>query len=155
MKKSISLFAVLMLFGSVSFGQKLMKTYYDYQNTKVHEVYYVNAKGEKDGKYTEYAENGIITGQSTFHNGVANGVITIYNTETGRQILFKRETYKEGVKDGPATYYDAVNDPTIPTASGSYKNDAKDGLWTFIKPVSSQDYNYPDPEIPQQASGRL
>ncbi|HWY98053.1 MAG TPA: hypothetical protein VNY36_03105 [Bacteroidia bacterium] len=140
-----------LIFPLTGFSQKLVKTYYDYQNTKIHEEYYVNANGEKDGKYTEYSQNGIVTGQATFHNGLANGTVIVYSTETGRQVLLKKETYVEGKKNGSATYYDDVNDASIVTSTGAYKDDAKEGSWTFIKPLTAQDYNYPNPEIPQQA----
>ena len=110
-------------------SQQLMRSYYDYQKTQKKEEYYVNAKGEKNGAYKAFDENGILNGQCTFKNGLMDGACIEYNTSTGRQLPSQTETYKDGNKNGPAVYY---NGNGIIYRQGSYKDEKKDGLWMRI-----------------------
>jgi antitoxin component YwqK of YwqJK toxin-antitoxin module len=128
LKLSISLF----LCASCVNAQILKKTYYDFQKTKVNEVYYVNAKGEKNGLYKTYDEaTGVLTEEATFVNGELNGVHKLYNWTTGKAILRQSETYKNNVKTGEAKYYDGESSMIL-NARGNLIAGKKNGIWTFI-----------------------
>lgn len=110
-------------------GQQLMRSYYDWQKTMKKEEYYVNAKGEKNGSYKAYSDNGILALQYNFKNGLMDGLCVEYETSTGRQLNNKSETYKDGILNGPATYYNGNN---IIYRQGSFKNAKKEGMWLMV-----------------------
>ena len=104
MKKKILLFATLLLFGSISFAQTLYRTYYDYEKQHVHEEYYANSYGVKNGIYKEYSEYGGVLQEGTYKEDKKTGKWTTMN-EKGK--LSKVETYKDDNLNGPyISYYD-------------------------------------------------
>jgi antitoxin component YwqK of YwqJK toxin-antitoxin module len=72
MKQLTILLAILTL-STISFSQKLVKTYWDYRETKIQSEYYTDAYGNKNGSYKGYSEFGGILLQGTFKNNAPIG----------------------------------------------------------------------------------
>ena len=126
-------------------SQTLVKTYYDFQKTRVNEVYYVNAKGEKNGAYKTYSsDNGVLTEEANFLNGELNGVHKLYNWGNGKAIIRQSETYVQGIKTGEAKYYDGEK-TMILLAHGNLVNGKREGIWEYITKIESdmpEGFNY-------------
>jgi len=101
-----------MLLGCLlSFAQKPVKTYYDpYQRAHVEESYFVNARGQKNGLYTKYDQNGLKRVEIPYLNGVPNGIAKEYYEYAlgtpGQEALYKTATYTNGKQNGITIYYD-------------------------------------------------
>lgn len=132
MKIPLSLLAIVVSFGLNA--QQLKKTYYDYNKTKVDEEYFVNAKGEKNGKYKEYTREGILGQEANYVNGQLDGVYIKYATYGGKAELASKETYKADLLNGPATYYGEVG---LILRQGNYIDGKKDGAWTILTPYNN------------------
>ena len=139
MKGRISILFVLTLLCVQATGQTLKKTYYDYQNTNVKEVYYVNSRGEKNGSYKSYYEDGLIGVESNYLNGNRHGLYKEYQWGGSKTYLNKQETYKDGVLHGPAKYYGG-EDLSIVVSRGNYVDGKEDGVWTFVEKVANGFY---------------
>ena len=73
--KYLKLYLLLFLiigFTNNSNAQKVKKTYYDWQGTKIKEIFTVNAQQQRNGNYKVYFENGLIGMDAIFKNGVIN-----------------------------------------------------------------------------------
>jgi len=140
MKKNVTLLLTFLLSGSVSFGQTLVKTYYDFDHKEVHEVYYTNNYGVKNGSYVEYSEYGGILTQGTYKNDKSVGHWIIKN-EKG--ILLVDENYdNDGYWNGQvARYTDGYK-----YAQEEYKHGVKSGHWKewFQDETASKVYLKPD-----------
>ena len=115
---------------STLYSQTLKRTYYDWRKTSIEEEFYTNSKGEKDGLYKKYSENGIIEISGNMKKGYWNGIVTNFITSNGRQELASKETWVDGVKNGPASYFGSLN---VPLEQGNYENDEKEGIWSMIQ----------------------
>ncbi len=62
-----------------TFAQKLVKTYYDYRNTKIQSEYYTDAYGVKNGTYKGYSEYGGILLQGSYKDDAPIGKWTENN----------------------------------------------------------------------------
>lgn len=101
----------LMLTHFASFAQKQIKTYYDpYQRTHVEEVYFINAKGQKNGLYTKYDQDGLKRLEIPYVNGVPSGLAKEYYEYAlgtpGQEPLYRTATYTNGKQNGITVYYD-------------------------------------------------
>ena len=135
MKKLIAF--LLCLYSSVpmtGYTQTLKKTYYDIYKTTINEEFYVNSKGEKNGKYKEYTREGIVDVEANYKNGQLDGLCMEYFTSDGRQLIKSKVNYINGMREGEAFYYNhvACYPSPIIQAQGKYMNDKKEGSWTKI-----------------------
>lgn len=142
--KSISLLSFLFYFGQNAYSQKQFKTYYDLNNTKVKEVYFTNAKGEKEGVYKLYDENGIIQQEANYKAGVLEGMLKEYYPLTNKACLKRTAIYKNGDVDGQTTFYE--EECNVVSAQGNCSRYyLKEGVWVFYKKIDAsmpEGYNY-------------
>lgn len=131
MKKNITLFVALFFLCGASIGQKTVITYYDFQHTEKHEVYYTNDYGVKTGSYTEYSKYGGILVKGTYKDDKKEGEWVV-NDSKGH--LVSKETYLDDVLDGPASYYDYDVLGSVSGATGTYKDGKRTGIWNCIAP---------------------
>ena len=114
-------------------AQKIVKSYYDYKKTKVHEEYSTNNYGVKNGSYKEFSEYGGILTQGTCKNDIKVGKWVTNNSDGTPH---KIETFNDkGEMDGPFTGW--ANGIMI--RQGTYKNDKKSGMWTIIEAYTNYD----------------
>lgn len=99
MKIKLILIAIA-IYGN-AFGQQHVVTYHDMFKKFKHEVYDLDSKGEKNGKYISYYPDGRIETQNNYVHGKLNGL--------------EKEYYLDGYRYGLAHIY-------------NYKNDEPDGL---------------------------
>lgn len=138
MKIQFTVILIVCLFSLGLNGQTLVKTFYDFQKTRVNEVFYVNSKGEKNGVYKTYNKNnGVLEEEATFINGELNGVHKLYDVSSGRSYLRQSETYKNNRKNGEAKYFSGDN-YTITHAQGNYLDGKREGLWTIIEVIEGE-----------------
>ncbi len=99
-----------------TFAQKLVKTYYDYRNTKIQSEYYTDAYGVKNGTYKGYSEYGGILLQGSYKDDAPIGKWT-ENYLDGKLHFIKTYTspgYTNfDVKDGKIISYYENGEPTI------------------------------------------
>jgi len=117
-------------------AQTLKKTFYDLYGTKPKEVYYVNAKGEKNGSYKSYHDDGLLSEEANFKNGDLDGVYKEYQWLGNKTLLKSSVTYKSGIKDGPAVYYGG-KDFSTKVNQGNFVNGKKEGLWKVCEENSN------------------
>lgn len=98
MKICIILIAVAIY--SNAFGQQHIVTYYDAFNKHKQEVYDLDSKGEKNGKYISYFVDGRIEAERNYIHGKLNGKETIYYTDGYRYGLAHVYNYKNDEQDG-------------------------------------------------------
>lgn len=134
MKKYNLIFAMLgIMFTNIN-AQTLKKTFYDWNKTQPKEVYYVNAKGEKNGSYKFFSEyNGVLREEATYKDGILNGVYKLYSVGSGKALLEKSETFVNGVKTGAAVY--CYNDGN--SEQGNLVNEKKEGVWKYFQGAAS------------------
>jgi hypothetical protein len=91
----------LLFFLSITFSysQTIKKTYYDYKNTKVFEVFQVNNKSIKHGYYKKYFEDGALWIEGNYSNGLVNGVWKEYDSRPNHKLASTSE-YKENALNG-------------------------------------------------------
>ena len=90
-------------------AQQVRKTYYDWQNTKLKEVFTVNSLGQKNGVYKKYDENGVLAVEATFKNDLMTGPgkeYYIYYQSQGPAKLKKVGSFKDADKHGVFVTYD-------------------------------------------------
>ena len=119
-------------------AQTLKKTFYDWNKTQPKEVYYVNAKGEKNGTYKSYHDNGLIGIEANFKNGSLDGLYKEYTGYGGKSCCVKSVTYKNDELNGPATYYSNQHCNVI-ASQGNIVSGKRIGVWTFTE-ETSQDF---------------
>ena len=140
MKKIIALLVTSMLLTSLSFGQKMVTTYYDYKHTEKKEVYSTNDYGVKNGTYTKYSEYGGVLIQGTYKKDMKEG-LWVEKDEKGN--LVSKETYLDNVLNGPASYYNLFSlGSGVPQTSGTFKAGMKEGVWSIIDRLKSKEYEY-------------
>lgn len=76
---------------------KKITTYYDKQNKKEKECYYVDHLGRKQGLEITHWENGKLSSQSTYKNGQKDGLCATYHRNG---TLASMGEYQNGVKEG-------------------------------------------------------
>jgi antitoxin component YwqK of YwqJK toxin-antitoxin module len=114
-------------FTNNSNAQKVKKTYYNLQGTKIKEIFTVNAQEQRNGNYKAYFENGLIGLDGTFKNGVMYGLCKEYyeyvglNSSIGASKLLTIGNYVNGEKDGVFIVYDYIYE------GSSYKENGLDG----------------------------
>src|ERR1700740_3025545 len=110
MKTNLKTVVILLcLQSNLTFAQKTITTYYDWQKTKKKEVYQVDPNGEKNGVYKNYDEDGALRNEGVFKFGKMNGVFIEYlkfPNYAGTMQVSSKETYVNDSKEGPATYYE-------------------------------------------------
>jgi antitoxin component YwqK of YwqJK toxin-antitoxin module len=121
-----SLLLVLLLLGFISNAQKVKKTYYNLQGTKIKEIFTVNANEQRNGNYKAYFENGLLSLDVTYKNGVIYGPYKEYYqyvgiSSPGESKLFNFGNYVNGEKDGLFIIYDYIYEGL------SYKDNGLDG----------------------------
>ncbi|MBA3664711.1 MAG: hypothetical protein H0W61_10955 [Bacteroidetes bacterium] len=126
LKLKIILSIVISFFTSATLrSQQLLKSYYDFKKTKIHEEYYGTAAGVKNGAYKEFSETGSIITTGAYKNDVKIGQWQ-YKVNGSTEI----ETYdNNGDRNGKWLKYCPMN-PKFKTTEGSYKVNEKDGIWT-------------------------
>jgi antitoxin component YwqK of YwqJK toxin-antitoxin module len=85
------------------------------------------AKGKLTGIRKVFFPNGKINEETTFVNGIKDGIYKKY-TETG--ILLEDAKYKNGEYHGPATYRNGQGEIV---ATGQFTNGKKTGIWKFYE----------------------
>lgn len=134
--KTLSLLSLLFVVWQSTYAQKQFKTYYDLNNTKVKEVYFANAKGEKEGLYKLYDENGIIQQEATYKAGVLDGMLKEYYPLTNKACLKRTAIYKNGDVDGQTTYYES--ECNVISAQGNCSRYyLKEGVWVFYQKIDA------------------
>ncbi len=98
MKKILFLIAMA-IYGNAS-GQQHIVTYHDPFNRHKWEVYDLDSKGEKNGKYMSYYEDGRIETESYYLHGKLNGKETTYYTDGYRYGIAHVYNFKNDEKDG-------------------------------------------------------
>ncbi|MEN9998773.1 MAG: hypothetical protein RI922_1763 [Bacteroidota bacterium] len=71
--KIIIILLASLTFTLCAFSQKIVKTYWDYYNTKIQSEYYTNAYGVKNGSYKGYSQYGGILLQGTYKDDAPIG----------------------------------------------------------------------------------
>jgi antitoxin component YwqK of YwqJK toxin-antitoxin module len=104
--KLVALLFILTTFFCSS--QKIMKTYYDYQKTQLDEVYLINARGQKNGLYTKYDEEGAKAVEANYVNGILNGPSKEYYRNKGAEKIKKSGNFLNDKKQGLFTTYTYV-----------------------------------------------
>lgn len=127
MKKLYILLAALIMTCQLTRAQKIVKTFYDYKQTKLHEQYTTNNFGVKSGSYKEFSEYGGVLVQGTYKSDVKVGKWTTNNKDG---TPYKVETFNDqGELDGPFTGW--ING--FIARQGTYKIGKKNGTWIFIE----------------------
>ncbi len=135
MKKYNLLFAFVCIVFASTNAQTLKKTFYDLNGTKPKEVYHVNAKGEKNGSYKSYFDDGLIGVEANYKNGSLDGAYKEYTGYGGKSCLVKSATYKDGNANGAAVYYSSQECNVI-ASQGNLVNGKRNGIWTFFEETS-------------------
>ena len=129
LKKYFKLYLQLFLiigFCNTSNAQKVKKTFYDFRDTKIKEIFTVNTHDQKNGNYKAYFENGLLGLDVTYKNGVIYGPYKEYYqyvgiSSPGASKLFNFGNYVNGEKDGLFIIYDYIYEGL------SYKDNGLDG----------------------------
>lgn len=125
MKQITVLLSAVLMYGSIR-AQQVVKTYYDYKKTKVHEQFTADAYGVKNGKYTEFSEFGGVLTEGIYKNDKKVGM---WQFKDPKGLSTNIETYDvNGVKDGKWLIHCEFN-PKFKYVEGSYKAGLKDGIW--------------------------
>jgi antitoxin component YwqK of YwqJK toxin-antitoxin module len=125
MKKLTVIFTVLTGFlPMICFSQTLYRTYYDYGKQHVHEEYYANSYGVKNGAYKEYSEYGGVLQEGTYKDDKKTGK---WITRTDKGKLDKVENYKDDKLNGSwISYY---YDDGAKYKEGNFTDDVPTGNW--------------------------
>ena len=103
MRKTVLLICVAWAMITPSKAQKLLRTYYDYNHTKVKEEYSTNEYGIKTGAYKFYSEFGGILVQGAYKN---DKLVGKWTTKDEKGVLLADESYdNEGNFNGTCIYY--------------------------------------------------
>lgn len=140
----ISITTTLFLFLSVSVvAQREVKTYYDYYQTKIKEIYFVNSNNIKNGKYIHFAKHGIKDGEGRFVQGRPHGKWIEYYVPMmgypGDEKVKVVQNYINGSKEGTETNYVYWDDNGSFTMKGE-KIKIKINLWKNDKLTKTTDY---------------
>lgn len=113
-----------------SFSQKLVKTHWDYYNTKIQSEYYTNAYGVKNGSYKGYSKNGGLLLQGSYKDDEPVGK-WIENYANGKLHYIKiydiPGTYDFQVKNGKIISY--YEDGKTIKYERNFKNMELNGVW--------------------------
>lgn len=119
-------------------AQKTVKTYYDQKKTKTLEIFQSDKKGNKNGSFKYFNEDGTLRNEGVFKSGKKDGIFIeyiIFPNYNGKLQIKSTESYFNNVREGIAVYYDYDEDLGLyEVKKGSYKNDKEDGIWTKIIP---------------------
>lgn len=83
-----------------SYSQKIMKTYYDYYNTKLKEEYQIDKNGFKNGYYKSYSQNKMPYEVGQYKNDLKTGIWKTYDADgkLKQEANFKEDEYNGLVK---------------------------------------------------------
>lgn len=124
---------IILLSLSAIVNAQIQKTScWDFNCGRIKENYYVNQKGEKNGPYKLYYEDGLLAIESNYKNGELDGIYKEYDRSFGKVFLKNIETYKDGILNGPTTRYGG-RENSIVIAKGNYLNGKETGLWTYTE----------------------
>jgi len=125
--RSLTIFVFLLFTSPLStVAQQVMKTYYDYKKTRIHEEYACNGSGVKNGQYKEFSENGTVIRQGAYKDDGKVGVWTYNDPVAGS---FGTETYDaKGVPNGKWLKYCSTN-RNVKMLEGTYKDGKQEGVW--------------------------
>lgn len=92
----------LLFLPSILFSQTKKETWYDLNQTKLHEIFYVSTDPPylKSGNYKEYSKNGKLKKDYNYLNGELNGICK--NFYDDGITIKSQETWKAGKKNGTA-----------------------------------------------------
>lgn len=105
--KSILSFVALLLFIGLS-AQDSTHVVRNYRNGNVDEDYFLNASGNKNGKYIRYTRNGKVYIQGQYENGKPVGIWNFYSADTSATLVhtLNFDTQKE-------TFCDSLRAPSL------------------------------------------
>jgi len=155
----LKLFSVFVCIGGFTNAQTLYRTYYDYKKTHVHEEFYANSYGVKNGTYKEYSEYGGVLIQGTLKDDKKNGtwkkyddkgrIVEIVNwkddqmngryermEEDGSGKFYRRyrSSYVTGTEDSVIYFFPDGSKQQLTVNSGIcvkwYENKKKESEWT-------------------------
>lgn len=78
-------------------SQKIMRTYYDYRNTRIEKTWQFSNNGFKNGYFKHYYRNGLLFEVGQYKNDLKNGIWKIFDEDGKLRFV---ETYKNGQEDG-------------------------------------------------------
>ncbi len=136
---------ILFIFSTlVCFSQKPVKTYYDYQRTQPDEVYFVNARGQKNGLYIKYDGEGAKALEANFVNGLLNGPSKENYRNKGAEKVKIAGNYLNDKKNGLFTTYTYVkyNQSYYEIMNNMYFNDKADDIFNTGLKVKARDEYY-------------
>jgi antitoxin component YwqK of YwqJK toxin-antitoxin module len=113
---------------TTALAQQHIITYYDAFKKYKKEVYDIDSKGEKNGKYVSYFENGKIRMEQTFLHGKLNGKETAYYDDGYRYRLAHVYSYKNDKQDGLQQDY-AITESSAMNNIGIYKYPVKEEFY--------------------------
>lgn len=108
------------------FGKITTTEWHPNGKLQLEEHYYQEGRGKERGIYTEWDENGKITFQRQFKNGIGKSLST-ERYSSGQKKLEKEYKYKNGVDDGIWTEWHINGKKKL---EKHYKDGVEDGLWT-------------------------
>ena len=103
----------------VAQAQKLVRTYYDQQKTKIQEEYQVSAADNQtvDGVYKRFYENGNLMVSGSFDDGDKSGLFSEFH-ENGS--IARKINYVDGIRHGDVEVY---NEEGQPVQKAHYEQD--------------------------------
>ena len=127
MRVSVYICLALMLYSSLSSAQVLLKTYYEEDDSKIKEEFYIRSKNNNvlDGPYKSYFENGSIKSEGQFVNNKSTGIWKYYY-QNGR--LRMQGQVGNGKNIGQWDYYYENGSMKM---SGKLEQGKKDGYWIY------------------------
>lgn len=124
MKYSFFLISAL-VFVQTLFAQDLMHTYYEVEGEPLKEEYRINSKGEMDGIYTSFFENGNVKSKGSFSHNRSVGEWSYYYP-TGE--LRMKGTVVDGKNVGIWQYFYETGSKKM---EGELVDGKREGLWTI------------------------
>ena len=127
MRVSVHIFFAMLFFSSLGNAQVLLKTYYDEEETKIKEEFYIRSKNSNvlDGPYKSYFEKGGLKSEGQFVNNKSTGIWK-YHYQNGR--LRMKGQVGNGKNVGQWDYYYENGSMKM---SGKLEQGKKDGFWIY------------------------
>ena len=100
-KLSLLLFGIFM--NSEVKSQKIMRTYYDFYNTRIKEEWQIDKNGFKNGYYKSYFQNKMPYEAGQYKNDFKNGIWKEFEADGKLRLS---ENYKDGKNDGLAQMWE-------------------------------------------------
>ncbi len=123
----------LLLFGaSPVIGQQLMRTYYTSEGEPLKEEFLVNDKGELDGDYTSFYEDGTIKTTGYFSKNISTGEWSYYYPNGELRMVGNVEN---GINEGLWEYFYEAGAKKM---EGSLVHGQRDGLWVIYNTTGTK-----------------